>query len=222
MEMIIAVLVIYFLTCILIFFKQKESADNEIDYKSPFRKIITIGTIFLAIIQAPFFYYYTTGPLAFFVRLPYLAISLILTGMLLTPLIKRKKISAFQKYGIIVAVVIGTLTLFFGSSSIEKLDWELRQKERNQIIEKILRGEITDNVIKTRSFPPISNGGNEIMINTKPEGTITVTFYIDRGFIDHYSAFIYTTDTTLTKIYDERAKTYNKIKIDDNWYRIAE
>ena len=36
-------------------------------------------------------------------------------------------------------------------------------------------------------FPAICNGGKEIFIDNKPAGTISVSFYIDRGFIDHYS-----------------------------------
>jgi len=148
-----------------------------------------------------------------------------LTGVLLTPLIKQKKVPNFQKYGVIIAVVIGTSSLIFGSELIEKLDWKLRLKERNLIVQKALNGETKDSKLKMKSFPPISNGGNEVFIDYRPEGSITVTFYIDRGFIDHYSAFIFTTDASRIRQFDARTKSdWNKTnkKIDNNWYRISE
>lgn len=186
---------------------------------------LTIVTICLAIVQAPIFYYYTFGPFSLFIVVSYLFISLFLTCILLIPLIKRKKVSIIQKYGVIIAVLIGTLSLIFGSDLIEKIDWELRLNERNLIIKKALNGEIKNYKLKVKSFPPISNGGNEVFIDNMPKGTITVTFYIDRGFIDHYSAFIYTTDTSRIKRFDARINSeWNKTnkKINNNWYRIAE
>ena len=225
MGLVVALLVIGILAYIL--FRRNESDNKKVNSnpKPLIRNIVTIITIGLAIAQAPFFYYYTFGLFSLFVVIPYLFISLTLTGILLTPLIKRKKVSNFQKYGVIVAVVIGTLSLIFGSDLIEKLDWKLRLKERNMIIEKALNGEIKDYKLKMNSFPPISNGGNEVFIDDKPKGTITVTFYIDRGFIDHYSAFIFTTDPSRIKQFDARTNSDWNItnkKIDNNWYRIAE
>jgi hypothetical protein len=225
MGLVVALIVIGILVYILSRRNKSNSKTLDFNSKSLHIRILTIITIGLAIAQAPIFYYYTFGLFALFVVIPYLFISLILTGVLLTPLIKQKKAPNFQKYGVIIAVVIGTSSLIFGSDLIEKLDWKLRLKERNLIVQKALNGEIKDYKLKMKSFPPISNGGNEVFIDYRPEGSITVTFYIDRGFIDHYSAFIFTTDSSRIRQFDARTKSdWNKTnkKIDNNWYRISE
>lgn len=223
MGLIIVIVVIVFLAYMLL--KQNKSESKTLNSNPILLNGLTTIIIGLAIAQAPFFYYYTFGPFTFFVVIPYLFISLLLTGIILSQLIRRKKVSNFQKYGVIMAVIIGTTSLIFGSELIEKLDWELRLKERNSIVEKILNGEIKDSKLMMNSFPPISNGGNEIFIDYKPEGSITVTFYIDRGFIDNYSAFIFTNDDSKIKEFDARTKSdWNKTnkKLDSNWYRISE
>lgn len=223
MGLIFAIIVIGILTYIL---SRRERSDNKTLISNvSIYNVLTIITIGLAIAQAPLFYYYTSGLFTLFVVIPYLIISLTLTTIILTPLIKRKKVSNLQKYGVVVAVLIGIVSLFFGSELIEKLDWKLRFKQRNMIVEKALNGEINDTKLKMNSFPPISNGGNEVFIDYNPTGSITVTFYIDRGFIDHYSAFIFTTDTSRIKEFEARTRSdWNQTnkKIDENWYRISE
>lgn len=225
MGLVVALFIIGVLAYFL--FRQNEFDNKEVysNPKSLNRNILTIITICLAIVQAPFFYYYTFGLFAIFVVIPYLLISLILTALLLTPIVKGRTVSKFQKYGLIVAILIGTTSFFYGSDFIEKIDWELRIKERTLIVDEVLNGEIIDYNLKLNCFPPISNGGNEVFIDNEPDGTITVTFYIDRGFIDHYSAFIFTTDRSRIKQFDDKIKSKgnkkNK-KIDENWYRISE
>jgi hypothetical protein len=223
MGLMFALIVIGILTYILS--RQNKSETIIQNNNSVLYKVLIITTIGLAIVQAPLFYYYTYGLFALFVVIPYLIISLILTGIILTPLIKRKKVSSFHKYGSISAVLGGAISLIFGSELIENIDWELRLKQRNMIVEKALNVKINDTKLKMNSFPPISNGGNEVFINYNPTGSITVTFYIDRGFIDHYSAFIYTTDTSRIKEFEARTKSeWNRTnkKMDENWYRISE
>ena len=222
---LIAIILVIGIVIVILIKKNQDYKFNK-DYSNSLTyRILTIVIIFLAIIQAPFFYYYTFGLFTFFVVIPYLLFSLTLTLILVYPLIKGKKTTKFHKYGTIFSMLIGTTTLIFGSNYIEKLDWNLRLKERELIIEKIINGEIKDSKLKMNNFPPISNGGNEILIDYKPDLSLTVTFFIDRGFINYYSAFIYTTDTAKIKTFDkktksERNKTNKKMK--ENWYRIAE
>lgn len=223
MGLILALIVIGVLTYILS--RQKKTEIITQNNNSVLFNVWTMITVGLAIVQAPLFYYYTFGLFTLFVVIPFLVISLILTSVILTPVIKRKKVSIFHKYGAILAVLLGTISLIYGSELIEKVDWKLRLKQRNLIVEKALKGEIKESRLKMNSFPPISNGGNEVFINYNPAGSITVTFYIDRGFIDHYSAFIYTTDTSRIKEFEARTKSeWNRTnkKMDENWYRISE
>lgn len=108
MGLVVALIVIGILVYILSRRNESNSKTLDSNSKSLHIRILTIITIGLAIAQAPIFYYYTFGLFALFVVIPYLFISLILTGVLLTPLIKQKKVPNFQKYGVIIAVVIGT------------------------------------------------------------------------------------------------------------------
>ncbi len=221
MGLIIAIAVIGF----FIFILSRQKQEKEVESRSVVDRILTIVLICLAILQAPFFYYYTFGLFSIVIVFPYLIIALILTLYLLVPWIQNKGITKFHKIGVSISIIIGISSLIFGSGLIEKLDWNLRLKERERIVEKAINGEFEDYKVKLNHFPPISNGGNEIFVDDKPSGSITVTFFIDRGFIDHYSAFIYTTDTAKIRIYDARTKLdhpkTNK-KLSENWYRIAE
>lgn len=189
----------------------------------------------MAIIQAPFFYYYTYGLLAFFIVIPYLVFGLGLTVWLLTIVWKNKKseISRFQKLGVILIISIGSFSLFFGSAIIEKLDWQLRRNSREEIIELIKADKLKPNVshnnmiytLDSWSIPPISNGGNEIVIYKTDDNKLRVEFFINRGFLDHYSAFVYTNDKEEIQKLEEltilnEGVHVNK-KLDENWYRVA-
>lgn len=189
----------------------------------------------MAIIQAPLIYYYTFGLFAFFILIPYLIFGLGLTIWLLTVVLKNKKpeITTFQKLGLILTISIGSLTFFFGEDIIEKLDWQFRRNSREEIIELIKAEKLKPNVSHNKilcsldnwNFPPISNGGNEIMIYMTENNKLTVVFYINRGFLDHYSAFVYTNDNEKIQELEQRT-TLNKglhinKKLDKNWYRVS-
>lgn len=197
-----------------------EGCPNSKNYK-----LLTVLILFLSIIQLPLFYYYTFGIFSFFIVVPYLLFSVIITGLLLSPIGIGMKISNFHKYGTFAAIFIGITTLSFGLDNMENLDWKFRLKDREAIVERALKGAFKDNRVKLNYFPPISNGGNEVFIDKGPNGSLTVTFYIDRGFLDHYAAFIYTTDSSKIRAFDARIQSVQREtnkKIKDNWYRIAE
>ena len=203
--------------------------------KTKFYNILTIFVLTMAIIQAPLFYYYTFGLFAFFIVIPYLIIGLGLTVWLLTVVSKSKnsEITRFQKLGVILTICIGCFTLFFSEEIIEKLDWQFRRDSREEIVELIKADKLKPNVthnniictLENWNIPPISNGGNEIAIYKTDKNKLTVEFYINRGFLDHYSAFVYTNDKDKIKELEERT-TLNKglhvnKKLDENWYRVS-
>lgn len=203
--------------------------------KTKLYHILTVFVLTMAIIQAPLVYYYTFGLFAFFIVIPYLIIGLGLTVLLLIVILKNKKseITRFQKLGFILTISIGSFTLFFGEDIIEKLDWEFRQNSRKEIIELVKAEKLKPNVshnniictLDNWNIPPISNGGNEIAIYKTDDGKLTVEFYINRGFLDHYSAFVYTNDKEKIQELEERT-TLNKglhvnKKLDENWYRVS-
>lgn len=202
---------------------------------SRFYSLLTIFVLTLAIIQAPLLYYYTFGLFAFFIVIPYLIVGLGLTVWLLIVVLKSKKseIVRFQKLGVILTISIGSLTLFLGEETIEKLDWWFRRNSRQEIIELVKAGRLKPNVthnhiictLEDWNIPPISNGGNEIAIYKTDDNRLTVEFYINRGFLDHYSAFVYTNDKEKIQELDERTAlntglNVNK-KLEENWYRVS-
>lgn len=197
--------------------------------------ILTIVVLLMAIIQAPIVYYYTSGFIAFFVVIPYLLIFGGLIVWLLVVVIENRYLvkTTFRKVGIILTISIGSLTMYFGEVLVEKLDWHLRRSTREEIIELIKVDSLKPNVshnniictLDNWNFPPISNGGNEIAIHKTADNKLTVEFYINRGFLDHYSAFVYTDDENKIKELEERISSkmdiYANKKLDQNWYRVS-
>lgn len=202
---------------------------------SRFYSLLTIFVLTLAIIQAPLLYYYTFGLFAFFIVIPYLIVGLGLTVWLLIVVLKSKKseIVRFQKLGVILTISIGSLTLFLGEETIEKLDWWFRRNSRQEIIELVKADRLKPNVthnhiictLEDWNIPPISNGGNEIAIYKTDDNRLTVEFYINRGFLDHYSAFVYTNDKEKIQELDERTALNTGLhvnkKLEENWYRVS-
>ena len=181
----------------------------------------------MAIIQAPLFYYYTSGMLAIFQLIPYLAIGVGLSIYLLLPFYKKtdQVKTKFHKFGLITAITIGLISLLFGSIIVEKLDWEMRRKTRDAIVTNI-KNEIQNRRtfdsynIEKWNYPPISNGSKEINISKGEKGELTIRFYIDQGFIDHFSAFVYTNDSNeLKRFYSSGASVK---QLDYNWYRVSQ
>lgn len=197
--------------------------------------ILTIFVLTMVIIQAPLIYYYTFGLFALFIVVPYLVIGLGLTVWLLIVVLKNKNsaVTRFQKLGVVLTISIGSFTLFFGEEIIEKLDWQFRRNSREEVINLIKAEKLKPNVtynsiictLDNWNIPPISNGGNDIAIYKNDDNKLTVEFYINRGFLDHYSAFVYTNDKEKIKELEERT-TLNKgvhvnKKLDKNWYRVS-
>jgi hypothetical protein len=203
--------------------------------KKTLYNILTIFVLTMAIIQAPLIYYYTFGLFALFVVIPYLLIGLGLTIWLLIAVLRNKnsQITIFHKLGVVLTISIGCLSLFFGEDVIEKLDWRFRQNSREEIVQLVKANKLKPNVthnniictLDSWNFPPISNGGNEIAIYKTESGKVTVEFFINRGFLDHYSALVYTDDTKKIKELEEHmsyqmGQHINK-KLNEHWYRVS-
>ena len=197
--------------------------------------VLTVFVLIMAIIQAPLVYYYTSGLFAFFIVIPYLFVGLGLTIWLLSLVTKKsnEQITVFHRIGVFLTIFIGCVSFIFGEDLIEKFDWNLRRNSREEIIQLIkskkLRTNNNDkNVLYTLDnwkFPLISNGGNKILISQTELGKLTVEFYINRGFLDHYSAFVYTNDQEKIKELEDymsiKKSTETNKKLDQNWYRVS-
>ncbi|WP_422356576.1 hypothetical protein [Roseivirga pacifica] len=209
---------------------QKQSRVKNIIYS-----IALVITLLLAILQAPYGYYYSSGPFGFLVLAPYCVTGLLLTLLSYLAIFKDKgwRATSSHRLGFVLIILIGSVTLMTNNSFIEKLDWHLRKNKRNQIVMQVLKGELTPNQehnsvickLKTNYFPPISNGGNEIAIHrTKDNNRFTIEFYIDRGFLDHYTAFVYTNanvgENSIELASSSVISPRSIKKIDTNWYKV--
>ena len=179
--------------------------------------------------------YYSSSGLVFIIMILYIAVGVLITYFLLIVALSDngKVRPKFHITRVVLIILIGTLTLFLGPDLIEKIDWYLRKDTRKKIVHKAMSGELTQNVTDSKitcklnswKFPPISNGGNIISIDKTPDNKYKIKFYINNGFLDHYSAFVYTNDPKEIKELDERTLSplnmdTNK-KLEENWYRVS-
>jgi len=195
------------------------------------KNIITKVLITIALFQGPFLYYFTFGFFKLFGIICFGLIGLILTMILLINILRHK--SSNTKYhiiGIIFSSVIGFATI--SCWPIEYLDWTLRKGERNEIVNYVKKGLLKPNSPLNNEMCqlpgpyvlPISNAGNEILILKYGKGIVHVEFYIDRGFLDHFSAFIYTNDPAEIREYNSEIGRFgggNVKKLGNSWYRVS-
>jgi hypothetical protein len=192
------------------------------------KTILTTVVLLLALLQGPFLFYYTYGFFKLIFLIPLGLIGLGLTIYLFFSVCKYAATNTkYHIIGLILAFVIGFFTI--RTDALEYMDWKFRKAERDKIVEEVKAGilEPDDNGIyhlTSNTFLPISNGGNDIVITEKENGTTSVEFYIDRGFIDHYSAFLYTNDENeiagLDRVIANGSNRAFK-KFGDNWYRVG-
>lgn len=196
--------------------------------KQKTKTTITTVILVLALLQGPFLFYFTYGFFKLIVLIPLGLIGLGLTIYLLVSVFKYQSTNTkYHIIGLTLAFIIGFFTI--RTDALEYLDWKLRKGERDKIVEDLKKGLLkpdSDGIyhLSTNTLLPISNGGNDIVINKNENGTTSVEFYIDRGFIDHYSAYLYTNDKEEIIDLDRAIASGNDHefkKFDDNWYRIG-
>jgi len=190
----------------------------------------TTSLIILALVQGPILYHFTSGFFKIFGIIFLGLTGLILTLILFIDVVRNK--STNSKYHIITLIItfIFGLSTVFGDIPAEYLDWTLGRWERNRIVEQVKKGILKpDNRHQTglchlSTFLPISNDGNDIDIDENKNGTVYVKFFIDRGFIDHFSAFVYTNDRNEMQQLDGGVGPFGGgvvKKLDTNWYRVS-
>ncbi|NHA05169.1 hypothetical protein G7092_15275 [Mucilaginibacter sp. HC2] len=118
--------------------------------------------------------------------------------------------TTYQIAGLSIAFLAGVGTV--RPDAMEYIDYKLRFAERNRIVERIKGGLLK----------PGEADRYGLNIRDSAKGTVSVEFYIDRGFIDHYSAFLYTDDIEEIKALDKAViKDHIFKKFDENWYRVG-
>jgi len=114
-----------------------------------------------------------------------------------------------------------------------EIDWKKEWNKSGQEL-KILTQEIKENKggryqMGNNDFPgsfdyPFDEGffigyeSHDTLIDTTK---ISIRYYVDRGLLDHFSAFIYTKNSSEIRELDIKVRQgANDYKIEDNWYMI--
>ena len=178
-----------------------------------------------------FNYYYVNF---FFLAFEWLALCGILLCLSIVHLIwlvkERKNTSLLRVEKVVVFSALFFLTFTkLPNKVIEKADWVIFLNKRTEIVEKVKKKELNANTpfngLLCRlpfSFPLISNGGNNILINRYEDGTITVTFWIFANYFDSPSTqFIYSNNAEDIICIGKMIKSDpgENWKINNNWFR---
>jgi hypothetical protein len=135
---------------------------------------------------------------------------------------------------IILTVLIYSCNPFPGPRNVDwKKEWDKNQSKLKQLALDILRDGGKNYNVGINSFPnefeypfddgfaisPVYvNGGVTDSLDTK---NITIKFYVDRGLLDHYSAIIFTNDSSAIGEFDRSVENGgNDFKIEPGWYMI--
>ncbi|GAB3838836.1 hypothetical protein GCM10028821_41050 [Hymenobacter jeollabukensis] len=112
--------------------------------------------------------------------------------------------------------------------SPKKFDWhKVWVKNRGKLVSltedvKINGGEKYEvgNNAFADGFPYPFDEGFSIKGNGKIDTSrLLITYYLDRGIMGHYSAFVYTNDSTEVRKMDAKVKmSANDYKLETNWY----
>ncbi len=114
-----------------------------------------------------------------------------------------------------------------------EIDWKKEWEENGSSL-KNLTQEIKGNregkyQMGNNSFPGsfdypfdegfyIGYGSRDTLIDTNK---ISIRYYVDRGLLDHFSAFIYTKDSSEIKELEIKVQQGgNDYRIEDNWYMV--
>lgn len=187
------------------------------------KTIFTTTLLILAFIQGPVLYYFASGFIKLIFLVPVACMGLWFSVLLTIRVIKyRSSNTPYHIIGLILSVIIGAATLT--GTGMEYFDFWLRFNERNTVVEGFKKGKIRTIHLGNDLFP-LSNGGNDVDIWKQNKDTVSIGFYIDRGFIDHASLFLYTNDPTQIKDFNDKIKYGSNdtvvTKMAQNWYRVG-
>jgi hypothetical protein len=196
--------------------------------------VIASSALILSVLPVPIVYYYLGGLIGNLTLKSLDVIGLALTFILIILYLRtnKEKRTRFQLLSCYLIPILGVGSLFSGRI-IEKADWWLRRNSREEIIQRVIHGEIgpdadsngTSITLDGYNIPPISTNGNQIMIYRDSSKAVTVEFYINRGFLDHYSAFVFTNNPNKISKLEKRVNLQlgsgNNERLSANWYRVS-
>ena len=129
-----------------------------------------------------------------------------------------------------LAIILASCNSFEGPREIDwKKEWKenaskLKNLTREIIANKEGKYKMGNNVFPDGFDYPFDEGfyigyrHQDTLIDTN---RISIRYYVDRGLLDHFSAFIYTKDSTEIKELAFKVQQHaGDYKIEDNWYMV--
>jgi len=190
-------------------------------------KFIVIACIILLVLRSVLHY----GELGFFEFIlfnlfPNWLLLLLPISILIYRIIKKRiKLSVITDSAMIL-LTFYTIYFVMTPDNLDQMDWNRNYYKRQEIVrlakEKKLAnvyGSIYKIPHSLHLFPYFKS--REINIQYNADETLTITFFTDRGLLDHYSGFIYSNNKEMVESLDEKVKEGgNDYKKEMNWYFI--
>ncbi len=184
-------------------------------------KILSIIALLMIIVQAPLFHFYITGLLSGILYFLYIIIG-VLTVFFVLFMTKKYKSFTFYKLLNFVTLILGVFVFFQGSALMNKIDFKINREKRENLVKSIIQKEdlsFKNDTAWTQTIDKslnIISSSNRLLV-TKKNTNYKFQFYIDDGFLDHFSAFLYTNNP---EIYSDEMIIGKKEKIENNWFYI--
>lgn len=124
-------------------------------------------------------------------------------------------------------VTIALLFLLPFNQIILRVDFELHQSKREEVVKKIKSGELSKNVSDQPTlitlpskFKNLSSDGGEVVV-AKTSGEYSILFFTYLGAMDNFSGFVYvpTHKKPSGKAFDAHFREITKM--DQNWYFVS-
>ena len=146
----------------------------------------------------------------------------ILVSQLRKETIQNSAIANFLIIGITFCLVYFIMT----PVNLDELDWTINYNKRQSILKlaeerqlKNLSGTTYRIPFPLTLFPYIKS--NDIDIHYSNDNSLTIKFYTDRGLLDNYSAFVYSSDAVQIEELNHRVRHgFYDSKKEANWYYI--
>lgn len=130
----------------------------------------------------------------------------------------------------LVVILAGFCLIYFilSPQNLDEADWHINYTRRQKIVALAKAGKLINDgqsilytIPDSLHLSPFFKN-QQVAMSQKENTAVTITFYTDRGLLDHYSAFIYTNNPEDITFFDDKVKNGgNNYKLAPNWYQIS-
>ncbi len=174
-------------------------------------------------------HFIASGLLGFFESIFFILLCFGITFYTVLNVFNNKKENKKRFIPLLLALTGTTIAcsiFYVDHKTFEEINWRMNYDTRKQIVKEILNNKTKTEEFKLQqlhTWIPVSNGGNEIFVQNSKAG-ITVKFWIDRGFLDTHSEFVFTNCpeelANIRHLLKVHPNNGHYRKIEPNWYRL--